>query len=219
MSRSHILNDRLHLWSLAWPPCRLYWWHGSTPRRNTWWSLSIVRPAKYDKCCIFSYLAHWLIWVRGKFYKYETSMDQKFIMERLITDPACSSGCAFWAEGEFLSAMPQVATGRNGKQSWAAPPYPGLNGRFIEWTCGMGTEQDVSLLSWRLLIKHMSVKTQQCLCRCVRLDQDSHGRISFPTSSPHFTSSSAGPPPLYVSARLRKKGLYVFREGTNRSHY
>lgn len=57
------------------------------------------------------------MWVRGKFYKYETSMDQKFIMERLIIDPACSSGCAFWAEEDFFSAIPQVATEQNGKQS------------------------------------------------------------------------------------------------------
>lgn len=57
------------------------------------------------------------MWVRGKFYKYKTSMDQKFIMERLIIDPACSSGCAFWAEEDFFSAIPQVATEQNGKQS------------------------------------------------------------------------------------------------------
>lgn len=32
------------------------------------------------------------------------------------------------------------------------------------------------------------------------------------TSSPHFTSSSAGPPPLYVSAGLREKGVHLFGE-------
>lgn len=58
--------------------------------------------------------------------------------------------------------------------------YVGVAEGLQELTYGMGTGHDVSLLSWRLLIKHMSVKTEPCLCRCVRLDQASHGRISFP---------------------------------------
>lgn len=55
-----------------------------------------------------------------------------------------------------------------------------------ELTCRMGRGQDVSLLKKGLIIKHMSVKTELCLCRCVRLDQGSPERIPFHTSSPHF---------------------------------
>lgn len=81
-----------------------------------------------------------------------------------------------------------------------------------ELTSGMGTGQDVSLLSQRRLIKHMSVKTEPCLCRCMRLDQVSPGRISFPFGSPHFTSSHAGSLLTYIFARWREKGVHLFGE-------
>lgn len=73
-----------------------------------------------------------------------------------------------------------------------------------------GTGQDVSPPSWRLFIKPMSVKTEPCFRRCVRLDQDSHGRICFSIRSPYFTLHSAGSPPLYVPDLLGQKGAHLF---------
>lgn len=60
----------------------------------------------------------------------------------------------------------------------------------------------------------MSVKTEPCLCRCVRLDQGSPERISFPTSSPHLTSSSAKALLSCVSSRPRGKDIHLFGERT-----
>lgn len=60
----------------------------------------------------------------------------------------------------------------------------------------------------------MSVKTEPCLCRCVLLDQGSPERISFPTSSPHLTSSSAKPLLSCVSSRPRGKDIHLFGERT-----
>lgn len=72
----------------------------------------------------------------------------------------------------------------------------------------------MSPLRQRLIIKHMSVKTEPCLCRCVRLDQGSPERISFPTSSPHLTSSSAKALLSCVSSRPRGKDIHLFGERT-----
>ena len=78
-----------------------------------------------------------LFLARGKFYKHKTSMDQKFITERVITDVVCSSRRhgnsftdvsfitavygenAFWAARGFFAAIPRVATGKNWLQDWA----------------------------------------------------------------------------------------------------
>lgn len=100
-----------------------------------------------------------------------------FVPFKIIT----SSDCFGWKQQLVSSPAPVKSQ------------YVHVAGELMGLTCKTRTEQDVLLLSRRLLIKHMSVKTEQCLCRCVRLDQHSLGSIPFPTSSsPHFTSSTAG---------------------------
>lgn len=73
-----------------------------------------------------------LFWALGKLYnnKYKTSVDQKFIIERIIINLVCSSRCpvnsftdvslimvadgenVFWVTRGFFVAIPQVATGK-----------------------------------------------------------------------------------------------------------
>lgn len=81
---------------------------------------------------IIFFFYHFLTW--EKFYKYRTFMDPKIpschqfythlLWWRSVVDNA------FWAAGEFVAAIPRVATGQNWRQGRAAPTFPGLNCKF-----------------------------------------------------------------------------------------